>query len=170
MEWDEFWKLIEKTRDESDGDLEKQMTLLTDTLVNMPTAAILDYQRIHDELHGRAYRHELWNAAYLIGEGCGDDGFMDFRAWLIAQGQSVYENALRDPDTLAEVVSDKERYDTQFEGFLYVAADAYEQKTGTGDAMPVDRNFTEISGAHPLTEEEEDLERLYPKLWAKFGW
>ncbi|MFI0445410.1 DUF4240 domain-containing protein [Actinomadura sp. 6N118] len=26
-----------------------------------------------------AYRHPLWNAAYLIEGGCGDDGFMDFR-------------------------------------------------------------------------------------------
>ncbi|EKC76209.1 hypothetical protein LEA_04821 [human gut metagenome] len=35
--------------------------------------------------------------------GCSDDGFIDFRAWLIAQGKEVYMNALRDPDTLADI-------------------------------------------------------------------
>ena len=34
--------------------------------------------------------------------GCSDDSFLDFRAWLIAQGKETYLEALRDPDTLSQ--------------------------------------------------------------------
>ena len=48
----------------------------------------------------RAYRQELWGAAYLINGGCSDDGFVYFLGWLIAQGRDVYQAALPDPDSL----------------------------------------------------------------------
>ena len=37
-------------------------------------------------VHAVLYRWDMWAAAYLIGGGCSDDGFIDFRAGLIAQG------------------------------------------------------------------------------------
>lgn len=37
-------------------------------------------------MHGALYRRDLWAAAYIIGGGCSDDSFIDFRAGLIAQG------------------------------------------------------------------------------------
>ncbi|MEO5978010.1 MAG: DUF4240 domain-containing protein, partial [Chryseolinea sp.] len=40
-------------------------------------------------------------AAYTIHSGCSDDGFADFRGWLISRGKSVYENSLSSPDNLA---------------------------------------------------------------------
>jgi hypothetical protein len=39
---------------------------------------------------------------YLIGGGCSDDGFIDFRAGLIAQGRDWYERAAASPDDLAD--------------------------------------------------------------------
>lgn len=30
-----------------------------------------------------AYRRDLWAAAYHANGGCSDDGFIDFRIWLI---------------------------------------------------------------------------------------
>ena len=170
MNTDEFWQLIEATHQESGGDPEKQADLLVKALVNMPVDAILDYQRIQDGLENRAYRGDLWNAAYLIGEGCGDDGFMDFRAWLIAQGRKVYEDAIQDPETLAELVSVERRFDTQWEGLLYVGGYAYEQKTNTQDGIPISQELPSLDETHPLTDDDDELKTLYPKLWAKFGW
>lgn len=170
MNIEQFWQLIDKTHAASDGDPEKQMQLLIDELVTMPVEAIFDYQRIQDSLEDRAYRSDLWNAAYIIGEGCGDDSFMDFRAWLIAQGQHVFEAALQNPDTLADVVSVDGRYDTQWEGLLYVGAYAYEQKTGTEDGIPLMHERAELADEHLLTEDKEELSQHFPKLWDKFGW
>ena len=47
------------------------------------------------------YRYDLWAAACLIGGGCSDDGFIDFRAWLIAQGHDWYQKAAASSDSLA---------------------------------------------------------------------
>lgn len=41
-------------------------------------------------------------AAYLIGGGCSDDGFTDFRFGVIAQGRDWYEKAAACPDSLAD--------------------------------------------------------------------
>ena len=58
---------------------------------------------MHDLLD-KAYVATLWDAADIIGCGCSDDGFWDFRGWLIAQGQKVYENALSDPESLLDLI------------------------------------------------------------------
>ena len=87
-------------------------------------------QAFHDILHvyeGLADRYGLWDAANIMMEWCSDDGFIDFRAWLIAQGKEVYLSALKDPDTLADI----EPYgNCCFESLSYVGDDAYRQLTG----------------------------------------
>ena len=68
------------------------------------------------------------SAAGVMKEyGCSDDGFIDFRAWLIAQGRDTYLSALADPDSLAEVIP---YGDCCFETLSYVGDYAYEQLTG----------------------------------------
>jgi hypothetical protein len=62
---------------------------------------ILEYQERFDEVHGALYRWDVRAAAYLIGGGCSDDSFIDFRAGLIAQGRDWYDQAAVCPDSLA---------------------------------------------------------------------
>jgi hypothetical protein len=169
MTMDEFWGLTERTHEASDGDPEKQRNLLIEELVEMPIEEIFDYQRIHDQLENESYRTEIWNVAYIIGQGCGNDSFDDFRCWLIAQGKSVFERTLRDPDSLADYVSVERRFETQWEGLLYVAAYAYQEKLNTEDWIPLEGTVVELSGSVPLTGDPSELKALYPKTWAKFG-
>jgi hypothetical protein len=51
-----------------------------------------------------AYDWNLWGAAYLINGGCSDDGFHYFCNWLTLKGRDVFQAALTNPDTLADVV------------------------------------------------------------------
>lgn len=60
-------------------------------------------------------------------DGCSDNGFIDFRDWLIAQGLEVYMAALKDPDSLADVPTDRDCY---CETLCYVGSYAYEELTG----------------------------------------
>lgn len=104
------------------------LAYLKDRLVSMgPTQA----QNFHDIIHAYedlADKFGLWDAAGIMKEyGCSDDGFIDFRAWLIAQGREVYFAALADPDSLADVVP---YGDCRFEQLSYVGDYAYEQLTG----------------------------------------
>lgn len=137
-------------------------------------------QDFHDILHGYkhlAYKYGLWTAATLMcGNGCSDDGFMDFRAWLIAQGKEVYLAALADPDSLADV----EPYGgCQFESFSYVASEVLNTLTG-GDAYDsmdpdgFDALVLELAKGIQYGEgidypyEWDELEQHFPRLCEKY--
>lgn len=123
-----FWDLIHDAKIACGQDMDVMLAYLKDRLVSMgPTQA----QNFHDIIHAYedlADKFGLWDAAGIMKEyGCSDDGFIDFRAWLIAQGREVYFAALADPDSLADVVP---YGDCCFEQLSYVGDYAYEQLTG----------------------------------------
>jgi hypothetical protein len=104
-------------------------------VVNLSTLAaddIVDFQEVFDQLHRQAYRWDLWAAAYLINGGCSDGGFEYFRPWLMAQGQHVWNAAVVDPDSLADVVTVElvEMFGAADAELVVDAATAYEQVTG----------------------------------------
>ncbi|XIE77187.1 DUF4240 domain-containing protein [Streptomyces sp. SBR177] len=92
-------------------------------------------------MHDAVYRWDVWAAAYLIGGGCSDDGFMDFRAGLIALGRDWYERAAACPDSLAEhpavIEAARARHDYCIfdEDANYAAVDAFGRLTGDDDAF-----------------------------------
>ncbi|RYD33126.1 MAG: DUF4240 domain-containing protein, partial [Verrucomicrobiaceae bacterium] len=102
-------------------------------------------------------------AAYVMEGGCSDDAFSDFRATLISQGQEIYERALADPDSLADV--DYGEDEPCYEGFQYIAREVAEEKSA---------GVSESSVPHPADPagqewDEDDLPSLYPRLTAKYG-
>ncbi len=165
-----FWKLIDATRRESEGDLDGQVELLRERLQALEPDEIVEFDRIFREYWIRAYTWDLWGAAYLIAGGCSDDGFMDFRGWLISKGEKAYENALVDPESLVKVVKEDDD-DCQYEGFQYVASQAWEEKTGKGmkDFPHVGPEQPREPLGQPWSEEGDDLERRFPKLFEKFS-
>ena len=82
------------------------------------------------------YRNDLWAAAYLIGGGFSDDGFIDFRAGLIAQGRDWYNKAAAAPDSLADhppvagVGHPRAGNPLFYEEVNYVASRAFERVRG----------------------------------------
>jgi hypothetical protein len=66
-----------------------------------------------DTLTSAAYTFELWQAAYFINGGASDDGFYYFRCWLVGMGKAVYESALANPDSLADVVERGKHYEAE---------------------------------------------------------
>ncbi len=167
MNVEEFWELIDTTWKDSSGDTEKQAELLVELLVKRSGDEIFAYERIMDDLLDKAYDAALWDAADIIGCGCSDDGFWDFRAWLIAQGKEVYENALVDPESLVDLIDVNE--DAQHGALVYVAMHAYEQKTGQNmppKNYPTKYHCSQLTGTHWA---EENRKARFPKLAAKFG-
>jgi hypothetical protein len=135
-------------------------------LSHLPQEQIVDFQRIREGLDRQAYTWDIWGAAYVIEDGCSDDCFRDFRAYLISLGPGPYEAALRDPDSLAPVVEDAEEGD--WENADDVAPDAYE--SATGEDFPGDSS--DLSGdprGEPWDDEEQEtLVQRYPALAARF--
>jgi hypothetical protein len=157
-------------REQAGGDLDKQLAILRARLEELEAEEIVQFDRIFREYWAKAYTWDLWAAAYIIGGGCSDDGFMDFRGWLVSKGEEVFENALKDPESFVGVVNHDEE-DCQYEGFQYVASQAWENKTGKSlHDFPSDglEQPLEPAGVR-WSEQGDDLERRFPKLRKKFS-
>ncbi|MFJ8785362.1 DUF4240 domain-containing protein [Streptomyces sp. NPDC102476] len=106
MNIDDFWTVIETARTDAasaSGDPSQAFaSALVERLAATSKQTILEYQQCFDQLHGAIYRRDMWATGHLIGGGCSDDAFMDFRAGLIAQGRQWYERAATAPDVLAQ--------------------------------------------------------------------
>lgn len=170
MNIEQFWQFIERTHAEAKGVPELQFELLIQALIELSEKDIKDCDRILRTLMNRAYTTDVWNAAYII-TSCSDDSFMDFRGWLIAQGKTIYENVLHEPDSLADIVTVEDREQYCWEGLAYITYYAYERKTGTEEGIPGQVGFHPVlTGKLPLSNPDESYQIHYPKLWAKFGW
>jgi hypothetical protein len=162
----QLWRLVEDTRRDAGGDTERQSELLATRLEQLPPQQIADFAAIRRRLDERAYTWELWGAAFVIEDGCSDDCFRDFRAYLISLGRAPYEAALKDPDSLAPVVEDAETGD--WENADDVAPEAYEDATGedipTGDSDLSGRP----RGEEWDDEQQDELVRRHPALANRF--
>jgi hypothetical protein len=157
MDEEEFWALIKQ----SDGD----ETRLEDLLRTRTAEDLQAFDRIYREQLVRAYRWDLWGAGYVINGGMSDDGFEYFCDWLIGRGRAVFEHALADPDALADVPAAEEG-EVEAEELRYAVQKAYED--AFGEELPDSGvRFPE----EPAGEEwdEDDLDRLFPRLTARFG-
>jgi hypothetical protein len=162
MDINDFWSLIDQSYKAANGDLTVQVELLTEKLVNRTIEEILDYDSIFARLMNQSNTATLWDAADIIGCGCGNDDFLDFRAWLIAHGKEIYENAISDPESLLDIVKFDER--ARLEEFLYVSMHAYERKTGKLLPPSKEMIIIKVRGTH-----WPEKDKRFPKLAAKFG-
>lgn len=167
---DRFWKIIEGSAREAKGRCSAQCAALRKRLLALSAKEIEAFQSRFEKEMDRAYTWDLWGAAYVIAGGCSDDGFSDFRSWLISRGRKAFEAALKRPDSLAALVRPQDR-DCQFESFQYVAQRALERKEGSeksGLAPDSKDRPTEPKGK-PWKESSDELQQRFPKLWERFG-
>jgi uncharacterized protein DUF4240 len=160
-----FWNLIEQTRRAAGNDSGEQSHLLQDRLTTLSPRAIVEFARFRHRLDQRAYTYALWGAAYTITDGCAEDCFRDFRAYVISLGRAPYERAMVNPDSLASVAQDADTGD--WENADNVAPDAY--SSVTGNDFPLDHS--DLSGrprGTPFKTRSGDLARQYPHLAARF--
>ena len=163
-----FWKIIDNSRNEADGDPEQQLEILGELLQELPPDEIVSFDRHLSEYHARADHWDLWGAAYIIGGGCSDDGFMDFRGWLISRGEAAYEAAMADPESLVNVVKEHDG-ECQVEGYQYIASQVWEEITGKSyDEFP-SHDLPRRPDTEGTPWEEEELEERFPRLSKKFA-
>jgi hypothetical protein len=149
-----FWSLIHETRGAAGGSTEAQSNLLDQRFEDLPESAQRKFDTIRYKLNKRAYTWDIWGAAYVIEDGCSDDCFQDFRIYLISLGRDVFERALRDPDSLADVVQDPES--ASWESALDAGPSNYPDLDGDPRGEPWDDDHT------------EELVQRYPRLAERF--
>ncbi|MFH0520215.1 DUF4240 domain-containing protein [Streptomyces sp. M41] len=170
MDETEFWELIDGTREAAEGDPEEQADLLLDRLLGLDPDMVLDFARHFEARYNRAYTWDLWAAAWVLLDGASDDAFDFFRCWLIGQGRELYEGAVHEPDSLADLLDDfDEEFDGDGEELGYAADEAYEQLTGTvAPDLGIAPAPAEPAGRPVDFENERALAERLPKLWDRF--
>ena len=163
MHVDQFWQFIDAVKVKAGADTEAREDALRAVLGSLGPAELQSFQNHYDQLIALSYRWDLWAAAYIINGGCSDDGFRYFRDWLISEGRNVFEAALKDPDSLADLPHVDP---AELESFGYVALDLHEEK-GAG-AM---KRALSGEGGDPAGEpwEEDAVGDLLPRLDAKYA-
>ncbi|MFF0202612.1 DUF4240 domain-containing protein [Streptomyces sp. NPDC005017] len=170
MDETEFWALIDTTREAAEGDPEDQADLLVERLTGLDPESVLDFARHFESRYNRAYRWDLWGAAWVLLDGASDDAFDFFRCWLIGQGRDVFEGALHDPDSLAGLLEEfDEEIDGDGEELGYAADEAYEQLTGTvAPDLGIPPAPSEPEGTPLDFENDQELAARHPRLWERF--
>jgi len=171
----EFWQLLADSKATAAGDLARQEQQLIRELAKLEPAQIVEFECRLRECLIEADDFGIMAAQKIIDGYVSDDPYLYFRCWLVGQGETLFGNALRSPDTLAAVVV--EPY-LEFEALLYVATTAFEQRTGQTEedetfprSVASDRGLDYDFGAVTKGEDwrEEQLPKMLPRLWAKFG-
>lgn len=176
LDEDLYWEIIQKSL-ESSSNQDDQEQFLIKEIGNLTPKQMIGFRLRTDKLLYDTYNSEMWCAGYIMNGGCSDDGFEYFRNWVISRGKKTYYKAKENPDNLIdEVDSELDMYD--FEGFWYVALEAFKQNTGKDLYDYIDdENFKTKEGQYPQFEfnwQEENPEsmkkicpRLFDALWAK---
>jgi Protein of unknown function (DUF4240) len=140
------------------------------TLRKLPADDILLFDRWFDDQAREAYTRNLWFAYEYITGYDTDDGFYYFRCWLIAQGKTIFTNAVANPDSLADVDTGEWP-----EAEIYGQARlAWAKVTGNSvDDCPV-MHIAGGSEGWPKGEKWDydnpaEVQRRYPRLFAKYS-
>lgn len=173
MPADQFWEIMARAARFAD-DPAAHIGALRAELRGLTSEEIKSFEVAFRRYLNKAYTWDLWGAACVIHGGCSDDGFEYFRRWLVSAGRDVYEPALADPDSLAQLEVPPGPDGTwEFEEIYYAAQPAFEEKGGEGDVRDYSEPEAGLGGpgpsGEPFEDDEEHLARRYPNLWRQFG-
>ncbi|MBX0291442.1 DUF4240 domain-containing protein [Hymenobacter sp. HSC-4F20] len=170
-----FWQIIESAKAEAQGDQQVQEQALISSLEKLDLEQIVEFECILREYLIEADHYNIIAAQKIIDGYVSDDPYLYFRCWLIGQGETVFTNALHTPDSLASVIEDPYQ---DFEALLYVATEAFGKRTGRTEeddsfprALASERGLNYDFGSETKGEDwtENQLPKMLPKLWKKFG-
>jgi len=100
MDYAHFWHLVDSTRGQPD-----RAERLTEVLSRHAPGEIVQFRILYDDVMHAANQVDLRGAGCTINGGSTDDDFYAFRERLIEMGRQVFESAVKDPDSLADIVT-----------------------------------------------------------------
>lgn len=176
----EFWRIIDYAKSKSNSNDLMAIDLIPNVLKDYEVGEIVEFEIIFETLIAKADDYKIMAAEKIMTGSVTDDSYIYYRCWLIMQGQKIFEAALINPESLADLYSTDDPSGFDCESLMYVADKAYTAKTGK-DAYNDDngpRNVAYSKGLSydmPATPTKgtdwkaEDLPNMYPKLWRKFN-
>ena len=115
---DSWWQLIEDARTKAGtptghDDGAPFIAALKTSLTKASEDDLVTFQLTFDRLLDDSYTWPLWGVAFIMKGGCSDDAFVSFRGWLVAQGKTTFEAAVKDPQSIGDVVKPGGTYELE---------------------------------------------------------
>ena len=166
MTVEEFWRIVESTHD---PDMNRNERALSAALNELPIREVIEFDRIWTDRFCELYAYPLWGVACLVLGSCSDDGFMDWRDWVVSGGQRVFELARDSPDDLVDMFDGEPN--AGMEGIGYVHQRCVEDRSDEFDEPYPDYDICEIHPDQPSGlnwQSHAQLKELLPKCYAKY--
>jgi len=176
LDIDLYWQIIENSLTTADT-LEQQEEFLINELEQLTAEDIIGFRLRTEYFMFLSYSSELWCAATIMNDGCSDDGYQNFRLWLISQGKQIFSDAMMDPDNLANYFEEGFNEDDlyEFESFGNVADKAFQSQFNQDIHDFIDYiNFNYFEENYPELEfnwEEDNIttyQAICPRLYTIF--
>lgn len=164
---EDFWARIDEARARAQGSLNENPEALQQVLRERTKDERRAFNEHLEALQLRAHHWNTLGPALIIGCGQSDDGYLDFRLWLISLGQQAYEQTLVEPEWLADLPVEDPLEEWYFEELYHVASDANEEAgEGALDYYPADHGAMH---GEPCGTDDASLAARFPRLWARFA-
>ncbi|WP_238005875.1 DUF4240 domain-containing protein [Dactylosporangium sp. AC04546] len=164
----QFWNLIDTTLQGSPDNTDEQAEVLRALLAGLTPDEVLEFHRLLVAANHQLYTWDHIAAVNLVDEGLGDDGFTDFRTWIVATGRESFAAFRDDPDTLVDIL-DRLGWDSA-EVFGAVAAEVYRDTTGREiweDGAPPIEPGTPPTGSAEIVHDRAVQQQRFPRLTAR---
>jgi hypothetical protein len=156
-----FWEIIAS----GDGidQISTHVEQIATRLAGFSATQIRAFDKLLWEAMQRFNHWDVWAMAYLLRDGCSDDAFEAFRAWVILQGRDAAELALGNPVEFLDQVDTTGALDGS--ALLHAPAIAFDRRTGKA-LRNAKRPLVQVQGT---PWEEETVEKSYPLLASKIA-
>lgn len=135
MPENDFWDLVSKSKDYSQGHLYEQIEIITQQLTDKSKEEIFGFELTLRSLIIRAYNYNVMAVQKIVEGSVTDDSFLYFRCKLILYGKVTFEAAIENPNLIVEKIS----RELSGEGLLAVADNAFVRKFGESNIATLPR-------------------------------
>lgn len=165
MDSSAFWRIVEEARADHHEEQERRLAAL---LTGMSERQLIGFLCCWYEAHRELYTHSLMAVATMKDGGWfSDDGFLDFRDWIISLGQAAFEKAKAYPDELVYELEANE--DAGFSEASYVVRQLLNERDPKWRSRATELDKFQRP-EDPLGPEldENDVERVLPKTYNRY--
>lgn len=162
-----LWMLVKHSQ-ELNHNAFQQSQLLIDLLSEWSITNIYKFENLYWKLMQRSYDADLWAAAYVINDGCSQADFLNFRSWLLLQGQATFRKTVQDPEYLVEWLNLPLQNPILYPDFHNKIAELIAYKTHQPISYRFSEKDFELQGE--FWENDLDIVDKVPVLCQIMGW
>ncbi len=166
------WRILNHAAAKCRGDEELAVELVQSSLELLSKDDLALYAQTFERLRDRLIGGKLLGVLFLANGSMDDEDLLDFAAWVMMQGEEVYEAAVENPDSLASILHDGRDDYGEHSGDMLARLPYTLYQEMTGEDLPVTTALFVSADAFDAEfdySNEFIMEQNFPKLWDKLG-